>query len=526
MKRYLLQLRIISLMLAAVFLFVGCAGSDTVTDIVTTEATDTETDADTTTVSSETEETTAEETSAEEGTSAQEETTEEETTVEDTTAADTNAEETTAEDEPENVSVSYSELSLDSVSELKEYISDGALDTYSLPIIYITTEGGSEITSTEEYISGSFSIFYKGTETYSDIEEASMNVRGRGHSSWKLDKKSYKIKFDKKTSLFGLTAAKEWCLIANHSDCSLIRNTLAMEMATVLDNFIFVPTSHMVDVFLNGTYIGVYSICEQIEMKDGRIPGDRNSTEVDTDYLLELGGNEKATSFGNNVFATELCVYVTIEEPDEAVLTYAQYSYISSYLKAVDDAIMSGGGYEEYIDVPSFVDYFILLEFSYNTDGVFRRSNFIYKKAGGLLYMASPWDYDYAFGNFSLDTYSYDDWISLGNTKTDNWNEYIKDNWMTYLLKDDAFCEQLKERWNEVGEALYNKAMSTIEELEVTVAASAAENFAVWDDILGTQIQYQSSKTGALTTWEEHIEYLKSFIEKRYKWMDKTINAM
>ncbi|MCD7783689.1 MAG: CotH kinase family protein [Firmicutes bacterium] len=355
MKRYLLQLRIISLMLAAVFLFVGCAGSgsgdetesasetegsDTVTDAVTAEATDTETDADTTTVSPETEETSADGTSAQEETSAGED----ETTAEETTAEDTTAEETSAVGEPENVSVSYSELSLDSVSELKEYISDGALDTYSLPIIYITTEGGSEITSTEEYISGSFSIFYKGTETYSDIEEKSMNVRGRGHSSWKLDKKSYKIKFDKKTSLFGLTAAKEWCLIANHSDCSLIRNTLAMEMATVLDSFIFVPTSHMVDVFLNGTYIGVYSICEQIEMKDGRIPGDRNSTEVDTDYLLELGGNEKATSFGNNVFATELCVYVTIEEPDEAILTYAQYSYISSYLKAVDDAIMSGGG--------------------------------------------------------------------------------------------------------------------------------------------------------------------------------------
>ncbi|MCD8312379.1 MAG: CotH kinase family protein [Firmicutes bacterium] len=351
MKRYLLLLRIISLTLAAVFLFVGCAGSDTVTDTnaeVTSaeEATDTETDADTTTVSPETEETGADETSAQEETSVQEETSagEDETTAEETTAEETTAEETSAADEPENVSVSYSELSLDSVSELKEYISDGALDTYSLPIIYITTGGGSEITSTEEYISGSFSIFYKGTETYSDIEEKSMNVRGRGHSSWKLDKKSYKIKFDKKTSLFGLTAAKEWCLIANHSDCSLIRNTLAMEMATVLDSFIFVPTSHMVDVFLNGTYIGVYSICEQIEMKDGRIPGDRNSTEVDTDYLLELGGNEKATSFGNNVFATELCVYVTIEEPDEAVLTYAQYSYISSYLKAVDDAIMSGGG--------------------------------------------------------------------------------------------------------------------------------------------------------------------------------------
>ncbi len=396
---------------------------------------------------------------------------------------------------------------------------------YQLPVIYITTDSGASITSQTTYQSATFSLDYNGTEEYADIEDAEINIRGRGHSSWKLDKKPYKIKFEDKTSLFGLTAAKEWCLLANQVDYSLIRNTLAMEMAAELDNFVFVPTSHMVDVFVNGEYVGVYSICEQIEMKDGRLPGEKDSTEIDCDYLLEMGGDEETTSFGNNVFATTLCTWETVNTPDEDVLSEEQYNYIRNYMQELDDAIISGEGYEEYIDVPSLVDYFILLEFSYNLDGAFRRSNFMLKKAGDKLYMASPWDYDYAFGNMTLDTDTYDDWISLGNTKTDNYNEYITTNWMDYLLEDDYFIEQLKLRWDEVGETLYLTALETIDELEVTVTPSAEDNFVVWD-ILGTRTQYQSRQSSSYATYAEQMQYLRDFIENRYAWMDKTIRAM
>lgn len=396
---------------------------------------------------------------------------------------------------------------------------------YQLPVIYITTDSGDSITSRTTYQSATFTLDYNSTEEYANIEEAEINIRGRGHSSWELDKKPYKIKFDEKTSLFGLTAAKEWCLLANQVDYSLIRNTLAMEMATELDNLVFVPTSHMVDVFINGEYAGVYSICEQIEIKDGRLPGEKDSTEIDCDYLLEMGGDEETTSFGNNVFATTLCTWETVNTPSEDVLSEEQFNYIKNYMQELDDAIISGDGYEEYIDVPSLVDYFILLEFSYNLDGAFRRSNFMLKKAGDKLYMASPWDYDYAFGNMTLDTDTYDDWISLGNTKTDNYNEYITTNWMDYLLEDEYFIEQLKQRWDEVGENLYHTSLVTIDELEVTVSPSAEDNFAIWN-ILGTRTQYQSRQSSSYATYAEQIEYLRDFIENRYAWMDMTIRAM
>ena len=97
------------------------------------------------------------------------------------------------------------------------------------------------------------------------------------------------------------------------------------------------------------------------------------------------------------------------------------------------------------------IDWFILNEFSYNIDGTFRRSDFIMKKKGGKLYMATYWVYDYAFGKFWRDSFGFDEWICFGNenTKDDN---YIWDNWMRYLLTDDKFKTQLKSRWEQVGE--------------------------------------------------------------------------
>ncbi len=406
----------------------------------------------------------------------------------------------------------------------EETTAETELLTDRLPIIYLTTDDGEAVTSNTEYKTGTFSLDYNGTQVYDNIEEASIRIRGRGKSSWDLDKKPYKIKFDKKTSVFGLTAAKEWCLIASYVDGSLMRNTVALETATVLDNIVFVPTSHLVDVYLNGDYIGVYGICEQVEMKDGRIPGDRTSTAVDTDYLIEVSGDEKETSFGSNLVGTVLLQGVTIDAPDEDVLTQEQWDFVYDYLYDLDCSILYGEDYSVYLDVPSLVDYFLLLEFTYNTDGAFRRSNYLYKQAGGLVYMAAPWDYDYAFGNMSLDTYTYDDWISDGNEKTDAYNEYIFRNWMTYLLSEPNFQAAVQERWAEVGEAMRDKALETIDTLEEACASSAEHNFEIWPT-LGTKVQYQSLQTAELTTYEEQVQFLRDFVQNRYEWMDQAIAA-
>ncbi len=404
-------------------------------------------------------------------------------------------------------------------------------DNYNLPVISITTDDGEEVYMRNEYVTGGFSIDYNGYGDYADITDVDVNIRLRGNSSLKLPKSPYKIKFDKKTSLFGLEKNKEWVLLANHVDRTLMRNTVAMNMAAHLDNMLFIPSSHLVDLFVNGEYVGVYSISEQIEIKDGRLPGESDSSEIDADYLLEIGGDNIPTYFGTNLFLTSFKYHIEIKDPDYDVVSEEQFNYIENYFKETDEAIRNLSGYEEYIDVDSLIDWFILNEFSYNVDGTFRRSGFMMKLKGDKLYWASPWDYDYAFGNFIMDGHGYKEWICLGNAYTDGYvdeygDPYIKENWMDYLLTDKNFTDKLKARWEEVGEALYDTAVSTIDESERFIGISAEDNFTVWENCFGVSIQFEPYRVIELRNYEEHLEYLREFIDNRYAWMDETIGNM
>lgn len=396
---------------------------------------------------------------------------------------------------------------------------------YKLPIVNITTDGGAAITSQDEYIGGTFSIDYNGAYDYDDISGARMGIRGRGNSSWKLEKKPYKIKFESGVKLFGLKKAKKWTLIANHTDRSLIRNKLAYSIGSVLDGLVFVPGAYMVDVFVNGEYMGVYQISEQVEVNEGRVPGEENSTEIDTDYFLEIGGEVTKTSFGYANFSHKLLKYILIKNPEEDVLTKEQFDFISDYVKSVEDAIVDGGDYESLLDVDSLIDWFLLYEFSYNIDGMFRRSDFLLKEKGGKLYFCTPWDFDYAFGNFVLDSAKFSEWICLGTPKTDASDNYIEENIMKYLLKDENFISRLKARWAEVGALMLKTGLETVDEAEEVLTPSALENFRRWK-ILGLKVQFENKETVKIKTYAGHLEYLRNYMKNRFEWMDKEIGEM
>ncbi len=396
-----------------------------------------------------------------------------------------------------------------------------------LPVVYIDIEDGKTVVSKEEYLGCTVTVDYNGyagSEDFDEINALPAGVRGRGHSSWELDKKPYKLKFEEKASLFGLTKAKKWVLQANHTDRTLFRNTLAMRMGSILDNMLFVPHSYPVDLFVNGEYAGVYTLTEQIEIHKGRIEGEEDSTETDTDFLIEMGEDAAKTSFGYNVFHSSLELFMAIKNPSEDVLTQDQFDYVKDYFDKADEAVKNKTGYEEFIDVDSLIDWFILDEFSYNLDCTFRRSGIYLKQKNGKIFLASPWDFDCAFGNFSLDNYEYTGWISLGNSKTDNYDEYIKTNWMDFLLEDDEFKAKLKARWDEVGDKLYETAKETISTLSAEIAPSAKYNFTVWNKVFGEKLQYESVKSRTLMTYEEQIEYLEWFIDTRYEWINEEIS--
>jgi len=387
----------------------------------------------------------------------------------------------------------------------------------TIPVVHITTESNSAITSKEIYIKGTFS-FNSGITEYASVAETSMQIKGRGNSTWAWEKKPYKIKFDEKTSLFGLKKAKDWVLLANYSDRSLIRNTLASSMGRILNNLTFVPSSYPVDLYINGKYAGVYSLGENIEVNKGRVEIDE-STELDTGYLIEIGGSDKTSVYMKDYIHVGNIRHALLKSPKEEILTKEHAKFIYDYCYAADQAVVNLTNYEDYIDMNSLVDWFLLHELSNNIDSSFRRSCYMTKEKGGKLKMGPPWDFDLAFGNLSKDNPNYNTWCSIGSNEN---GSYVEITWINYLINDTRFKNAVKARWEEVGDKLLETGLSTINKYGNELSVSQRENFLVWD-ILGKKAGFTPNKTSALKTYEEQLEYLRTYLKKRKAWMDGEI---
>lgn len=405
----------------------------------------------------------------------------------------------------------------DSLGKTRVYVFRARRSLCDIPAVDIRTDDGDGVASLEEYESAVISITCPDGSGYPGLEATDVNIRGRGHSTWQWPKKPYKLKFDEKTPVLGMTAAKQWTLLANYSDKSLIRNSVAMEMAGQLCNLPFAPSQIPVDVFLNGEYQGVYTLGEQIEIKEGRVEVPSRPGEADTAYLLEIGGAEEGDENGKDYFHAGELRFVKVKDPDGDELTDEQFSYIRDYMQKANDAVVSLDGYEDYIDVDSLIDWFILHEWTYNLDSSFRRSCYMVKEPGGKLVMGPPWDFDLAFGNFSRDGGRYDVWACMGSS-----GAYVSVNWMNHLLTDENFLSRLSKRWAEVRGPMEEHIMSYIDGLAADLQKSQELNFTVWD-VWDVKAGYQPSFMVDINTYEKQIEYLKDFIHDRGEWMDSQL---
>ena len=399
---------------------------------------------------------------------------------------------------------------------------------YQLPIVNITLENGKAVNTIDRNLTTNmtFSMDCSGVSGYPSVGNVSGTIRGRGNSTWKWDKKPYKIKLDKKESLLGMDDNRDWILLSNYADKSLIRNTLAYEMGRVLDHLVWSPHSYPVDLFVNGAYQGVYALGEHMEVANGRVDIEEGSTEPDTDYLLEIGGMAPTGDVnGVHYFHTDgrLVRFATFKSPDFEEITEAQKKFITEYFQKAEDAIKKKEGYEEFIDVDSFIDWIILHELGYNIDSCFRRSCFLVKEKGGKIRMGPIWDFDLAFGNFSRDNKKYDDWITIGQPTVGDETPYVQYNWCTYLMRDKEFCDRLAERWEEVRDRLLSVANETITTYGALLSGgSQQENYQVWQ-VWDVRTGYQSKWCMEANTFEKQLQYLRDFLQKRANWMDQAI---
>ncbi len=381
-----------------------------------------------------------------------------------------------------------------------------------LPILYLETE--APVVSKDDYVKGKMTVD-ANSKYPQPVTTMQMEMRGRGNSTWTMPKKPFRIKLDTKAELLGMPAAKKWVLLANFADKTLMRNYLALEISRRFEA-VFTPRARFVEVILNGEYLGNYLLTDQVEVGPTRIniPELKKTSpdsEVSGGYLLEVDERLDETVW----FRSLLQVAFTVKSPEE--ITAKQLDYIKNYVQQVENTLYSPEfahpttGYSKYLNIETFINWYLVNELLKNNDAVFYSSVFLYKDRNAKLSMGPVWDFDLAVGNV---TYN-------GNNLPEGW--WVKNAvWMNRLFDDPVFVQKVKARWNLLKGAqvatLYNFINTTAEELK----NSQRENFNKWELLYN----YTWPNTVSLGSYDSEVQYMKDWLSKRIKWMDTEINKL
>lgn len=397
----------------------------------------------------------------------------------------------------------------------------------NLPVVRITTVGGAEIVDKKNYVDGTITVSDPG-KLYSDVETftADMGIRGRGNSTWGWPKKPWKVKLDEKASILGMPEDKEWCLLANYADRTLMRNIVAMKLSEIC-GFSWTPRLCSVEVYLNDVYQGVYTFCEHKKVSSSRVNIeviDENVTEGEAltgGYYFEIEEQQDA----DVCWWTSMGVPMMFSEPETP--NEAQQAYVKGLFADFEEALLGSSsadpekGYAAYIDVESFINFYIVQELTKNIDGNVRKSSFLTKEVGGKLEMYHLWDFDLTLGNCG-----YFDW-RIGNGPEGFWvKDYASDStlgggWYQRLFEDPAFVDAVQKRWDELMPQLQAVAQF-IDDQAYVLDPAQKRNFSKWSIMESVDwVKFPS-----LGSYEAEVEYLKEFYTSRLQWLDTELHKL
>ena len=392
-----------------------------------------------------------------------------------------------------------------------------------IPELHILTNGNQEVTTKDYYIGGVATLvtYDENNVAHTVFSNRTLEIRLRGNSTLWMPKRPYKIKFTNKTALLTTYEAKDWVLLANFADQTLIRNKLAFDLAATM-GMPYTPSANFVDVYMNNQYIGNYMVTDQIEVSSVRVDIEENSSAADTGYLLEwdqrqfdpwqADGEEGVAWF--NIYG--IAFVIKSPQTDGFYYNQNQFNYIYDYILSVHMALKNRQNYTGLIDEASFIDWFIVEEVFKNVDSGYS-SNFYYKDKGGLLKMGPVWDFDLSSTNPGH--------LDYENRMPPGWytSQQYKNVWFYYLMKYDGFRQHLKERWNEVYEDVVAMKESVYPESDA-IAHSRYRNFQTWDIIGKNYEWYTSTEVYEAKTYEAQLALLYDWLEARIAWMDEAIN--
>lgn len=363
----------------------------------------------------------------------------------------------------------------------------------------IETTGSAPITSKDLYVTGRLQIAASGT---SPAVDATTQIRGRGNSTWELPKKPYRLKIDSKTAVLGMPSDKDWALLANYSDKTLLRNSVAFCLGNML-GMPYVPRQKYAELTLNGQYQGLYQVTEHIKTGDKRVPIGQEDSTIDSGYLLEIDGRATAPDV---IFHSSQGMVFEVKTD----ATAEQLAVIQASINAFESALFGANfadpvnGYAKYIDVDSLVDFYLVNELMRNNDA-FNASTYVYKARGGKIVFGPLWDFDIAAGNIYYN----------GNEAPEGFNLNTTSRYISRVIQDPAFKARVAARW-KILSAKMPELQTFIDTSARTLDGAQTKNFQTWD-ILGILVwpNFQINNTYA-----GEITYLKNWLSVRARWLD------
>ena len=395
----------------------------------------------------------------------------------------------------------------------------------NLPCVVIHTKDGVEPWDKETYIESIVTIIGDQQSAVSNqtvVLQDTAGLRLRGNASINFPKKPYRIKFANKHHVLGSPAkAKNWVLVNNYGDKTLMRNIVAFHVSEVME-MPYTPFIQAVDVLVNGEYKGCYQLCDKIEVKKNRVEIDEMTPEdlvgeaLSGGYLWEIDGYAYSEP---SLYYSPRGMTITLHSPDYDDIVQTQRTYFENYFQALEKQVYKSSAndttWRKYIDYTTFARYFLANEMCGNPDLFWQW--YMYKKRGDQKAYSGPvWDFDIGFDNDDRQypMANHTDYILGGAANTEPFVRHI-------VYADQRAKDEMRDYWH-IGR---NKGISAdellafVDSVAEALDASQALNFTRWP-ILSQRLHQNPV---ALGSYSAEVERLKDFIAMRVTWMDNKL---
>lgn len=338
--------------------------------------------------------------------------------------------------------------------------------------------------------------------------------------------------------LLGMPLENDWVLHGPYSDKSLIRNVLAYQFAREMGQY--ASRTRLCELFLNDSYLGVYVLMEKIKRDTFRLdigklePHEVSGRDVSGGYIFKLDKQNEGEEFWVSPYpaidGNEIRILYHYPDPEDQ-MPVAQKNYIRNFVTDFERALAGNRfydpvlGYKPYIDMQSFIDFFLVNELAKNVDG-YRISTFLHKDKDKLdrispIKAGPVWDFNFGFGNADY----YDASVSSGwqceyKLPDDYWSNPF---WWIKLRKDPDFFNQLVSSWKGYRTSILsdNRVAYVIDSLTTLLADAQQRNFQAFPVL--DQYVWANNYVGG--SYANEINYLKNWIFDRMEWMDSKLDG-